>query len=146
MDSVFYQAGYPPQTALMEARRLHELHRRTGAFPYRFGGNVTYGPRGEITGGTFDCSAFTQHCYGVAKVKLPRTSAKQAKALGSAGKWRLRPGDILAFDTDGDGVVNHVAIYSGNDRMIHTSPGGKGISEENLTKWWRKALVAVRRY
>ncbi len=31
------------------------------------------------------------------------------------------PGDLVYFDTDGDGTTNHVGIYVGNSKFIHCS-------------------------
>ncbi|MGI5868907.1 MAG: C40 family peptidase [Kiritimatiellia bacterium] len=133
------------EIAAREAERLLDIHRRTGAYPYVFGGNPRYDAQGRIVGGTFDCSALVQHCYRQAGVSLPRVSRRQARAGRRVSRRRLRRGDVLAFDTDADGVVNHVGLYIGGGRMIHASGSEKGIGEARLAGHWAKTLVAARR-
>jgi hypothetical protein len=60
----------------------------------------------------------------------------------------LRAGDLLFFSQRGD-VVDHVAIYAGNDRIVHSSSSGGGVRFDDLTtprgRWFRDRLVGVRR-
>jgi hypothetical protein len=60
----------------------------------------------------------------------------------------VHAGDLLFFSQRGD-VVDHVAIYVGNDRILHSSSSGGGVRYDDLTtargKWFRDRLVAVRR-
>ena len=144
-DGSWMAGRSPAEVAVREAERLLETHRRTGEFPYVFGGNPRYDAEGRIVGGTFDCSALVQHCFRQAGVALPRVSRNQAKSGRDVLKRRLRRGDVLAFDTDADGVVNHVGLYVGGGRMIHTNGPEKGINEAPLAGRWTKALVAARR-
>lgn len=133
------------EVAVREAERLLEAHRRTGAFPYVFGGNPRYDAEGRIVGGAFDCSALIRHCYWQAGVALPRVSRDQAMTGRDVLRRRRRRGDVLAFDTDADGAVNHVGLYVGGGRMIHTNGPEKGINEAPLAGHWAKVLVAARR-
>ncbi|EST11818.1 LysM peptidoglycan-binding domain-containing protein [Sporolactobacillus laevolacticus] len=67
----------------------------------------------------FDCSSFTQLMYSkVMNVSLPRSSAEQANVGIQVSKDQLQPGDLLFFDTTGDGGIHHVGIYIGNGQMI----------------------------
>jgi cell wall-associated NlpC family hydrolase len=83
-------------------------------------------------------------------VTLPRTSRQQATAGRSlAAKLDgLHAGDLLFFSQGGD-VVDHVAIYAGDDRILHSSSSGGGVRYDDLSsargKWFRDRLVAVRR-
>jgi cell wall-associated NlpC family hydrolase len=83
-------------------------------------------------------------------VELPRTSRLQAHA-GEALPLdiaTLVPGDLLLFASRGT-EVNHVAIYLGNHRMLHSSAGAGGVVYDDLTtprgRWYLKRLVASRR-
>jgi hypothetical protein len=60
----------------------------------------------------------------------------------------VRAGDLLFFSQHGD-VVDHVAIYAGNDRILHSTSSGGGVRYDDLSsargKWFRDRLVAARR-
>jgi cell wall-associated NlpC family hydrolase len=109
---------------------------------YRYGG--------ETPGVGFDCSGFVQYVFGRHGVVLPRTSRDQA----SAGEQMpldvdsLRPGDLLLFASGGV-RINHVAIYVGNNRILHSSAGAGGVVYDDLStprgRWYLARHVASRR-
>lgn len=112
------------------------------------GTRYTYG--GTTPQGGFDCSGFVQYVFRQNGVTLPRTSRTQATS-GRALPTKLdalRAGDLLFFSQNGD-VVDHVAIYAGDDRILHSSSSGGGVRYDDLAsargKWFRDRLVAVRR-
>jgi cell wall-associated NlpC family hydrolase len=112
------------------------------------GTRYTYG--GSTPQSGFDCSGFVQFVYGRNGVTLPRTSRQQATA-GQALAAKLdglRAGDLLFFSQSGSGV-DHVAIYVGNDRILHSTSSGGGVRYDDLDsprgKWFRDRLVAARR-
>jgi cell wall-associated NlpC family hydrolase len=112
------------------------------------GNKYVYG--GETPAVGFDCSGFVQYVFGRHGVDLPRTSRLQAtagRAVG-AGVSGLRPGDLMLFSSEGRGI-DHVAIYAGNNRMLHSSAGAGGVTYEDLStsrgKWYVARLVASRR-
>jgi cell wall-associated NlpC family hydrolase len=112
------------------------------------GTGYTYG--GETPGTGFDCSGFVQYIFGRNGVDLPRTSRLQ----GSTGHVlpldlaSLRPGDLMFFSTGG-GTINHVAIYAGGNRILHSSAGRNGVVYDDLStargKWYLARHVASRR-
>ena len=62
----------------------------------------------------------------------------------------LIPGDLMFFDASGnDGVIDHVGIYTGDNRMIHSSSSGDGVRYDNLTtgrgQFFVSRMVAARR-
>jgi len=93
-----------------------------------------------------DCSAFVQLVYNrIHGFKLPRTSAAQAKTGKFVSKSNLQPGDLVFFDTDDNGSVNHVGIYIGGGEFIHSSPANKvGINTLNSGYWKSKYKTARR--
>jgi cell wall-associated NlpC family hydrolase len=109
---------------------------------YRYGG--------ENPGSGFDCSGFVHYVFGRNGVELPRTSRQQA----TAGRpvpldvESLRPGDLLLFASGGT-TVNHVAIYVGDNRILHSTAGAGGVVYDDLTtprgKWYLQRHVASRR-
>jgi|HigsolmetaAR203D_1030402.scaffolds.fasta_scaffold00786_8 cell wall-associated NlpC family hydrolase len=112
-----------------------------GAFTYKFGAepwNTNYKYS--------DCSAFVQLVFNkIHGFNLPRTSIKQSKEGKYVAKANLQAGDLVFFDTNGDGTINHVGIYIGNGEFIHSSPSNKvGINNLN-TGYWKNHYVTARR-
>jgi hypothetical protein len=112
------------------------------------GTKYSYGGAAPQTG--FDCSGFVQYVYRQNGVTLPRTSRQQA-AAGRSLSVKLdgvRAGDLLFFSQNGN-AVDHVAIYAGSDRILHSTSSGGGVRYDDLTtargKWFTDRLVAVRR-
>jgi len=109
--------------------------------PYVWGGST---PRG------FDCSGFVQYVYREHGVDLPRTSRQMAHAGRAAGLkiGSLREGDLMLFRGRG-GVISHVALYAGNNRILHSSSSGKGVRYDDLSSkrgsYYRSHLVSTRR-
>jgi len=98
----------------------------------------------------FDCSGFVQYVFARHGVDLPRTS-RQIAELGepvSLDRDELREGDLLFFAGNGT-RIDHVAIYLGEDRVIHSTASGGGVRVETLTsprgEWFERRLVAARR-
>lgn len=112
------------------------------------GSRYTYG--GTTPQGGFDCSGFVQYVYRRNGITLPRTSRQQSSAGRSlpARTNGLRAGDLLFFSQHRD-VVDHVAIYAGDDRILHSSSSGGGVRYDDLGssrgRWFKDRLVAVRR-
>jgi hypothetical protein len=73
----------------------------------------------------FDCSGFVQYVYSrAADIDIPRNSRGQWAAGKPVEKADAKPGDIFVFDTSGSGSPSHVAIYLGNDSIIHAVSEG----------------------
>jgi cell wall-associated NlpC family hydrolase len=109
---------------------------------YRYGG--------DSPGEGFDCSGFVQYVYGREGVRLPRTSRQQA-AIGThvtPSVGDLRDGDLVFFSSDGRGI-DHVAIYAGDGRILHSTASGGGVRYDRLDgtrgAWFRERMVAARR-
>ncbi len=98
----------------------------------------------------FDCSGFVQYVFGRHGVSLPRTSRQQATAGQALPRTptALKPGDLMFFSSKGRGV-DHVAIYAGNNKIIHSSAGAGGVVYDDLStprgKWYMARHVASRR-
>ncbi len=112
------------------------------------GKKYVYG--GETPGGGFDCSGFVQYVFGRHGIELPRTSRQQAGAGRPLSRKiaSLKPGDLMLFSSKG-GRVDHVAIYAGNNRILHSSAGARGVVYDDLStprgKWYLARHVASRR-
>ncbi len=97
--------------------------------PYRYGGNS---PQGT------DCSGLTCMAYERgAGIKLPRSSREQADYSRRIRRGDLRPADLIFFSrTKGGNDINHVAIYLGDNRILHaTTSGGVTVSDLDEPYW-----------
>lgn len=104
--------------------------------PYVWGGNTTNG---------FDCSGFTKYVMKNFGVNIDRVSKDQAKNGEFVPKNELKEGDLVFFDTKGNGV-SHVGIYIGNGEFVHASSAAKKIVISNLDKgYYNKTYVTGRR-
>ena len=85
--------------------------------PYVYGGT-------SLTNGA-DCSGFTQEVYKHFGITTGRSSRDQAANGREIAVSDIQPGDLL-FYASGD-YINHVAMYIGNDQVIHASTPSTGI-------------------
>ncbi|RBW67984.1 autolysin [Bacillus taeanensis] len=93
----------------------------------------------------FDCSSFTVTVFKQFGISLPRTSVGQSSVGTAVSKSNLQVGDLLFFDTDYDGVINHVGIYSGNGQMINAQ-NSYGVSYAGaFNSYWGPRFVSARR-
>lgn len=98
----------------------------------------------------FDCSGFVQYVFRRHGIELPRTSRQQAAVGQSGGRTlsALRPGDLMFFATNGT-RIDHIAIYAGDDQIIHSSASGGGVGYDDFSskrgRWFVSHHVATRR-
>ncbi|MBO8163679.1 MAG: C40 family peptidase [Brevibacillus sp.] len=108
--------------------------------PYKFGAEYP-------NSGYFDCSSFTQYVYGLNGIKLPRNSRQQSTVGKQISKNELRRGDLVFFRSYGSSSdrITHVAIYAGNDRLLHTY-GSPGVTYSKFSGTsWEDRVVMMRR-
>ena len=92
--------------------------------PYEWGG--------ESAETGFDCSGLAMTIYKLNGLNLPRNSRAQYQAGSPVRREDLAPGDLVFFATNGDAMVSHVGIYTGNGRFIHASKKGESIRQSSL--------------
>lgn len=101
--------------------------------PYVYGGN-------SLTSGV-DCSGFTQQVFRNFNVKLDRRSRDQYANNGVAVKKSdLKPGDLVFY---GYSSVTHVAIYIGNEQIIHSPTEGQTVS---IAPLWQRGDAPIMGY
>jgi len=120
---------------------------------------------GAQTVGGFDCSGFVwwtlrrgDELYDNTNVRPyrgwtldERTASTQAAAADTRIKVAdLKPGDIVFFDTDGEGSgwhsIDHSGVALGNGWMVHSSGGRAGVTVDKIDDgWWRDAYKWGRR-
>lgn len=87
-----------------------------------------------------DCSGYTQAIYKKLGYSIPRNSRSQASSGTKISQSNLKPGDLVFYGSNG--YINHVAIYYGNNKVIHASNKRDGIKISNLN--YRKPIKCVR--
>ncbi len=108
------------------------------------GTRYRYGGSSPVTG--FDCSGFVSYVYREsAGLKLPRASYQMANTDGpKLRQSELQPGDLVFFAQRKR--VDHVGIYLGNGRFIHSPSRGGRVRTDNLTdNYWRRHFVSGKR-
>lgn len=105
--------------------------------PYSYGASI-----GDLT--KFDCSSFTAQVFKENGITLPRVSRDQAKVGVPVSVNDLQKGDLLFYDTDYDGVINHVAIYDSPNRMLGAQ-SSTGVAFADTTYYWNPRYVTARR-
>jgi len=79
--------------------------------PYVWGGN-------SLTKGV-DCSGFVQQVFKAYGYTTPRVSRDMAKKYKTVSASEAKAGDLVFYHNLKTGVVDHVAIYMGNGKIIH---------------------------
>nr|WP_307991352.1 NlpC/P60 family protein [uncultured Niameybacter sp.] len=102
--------------------------------PYVYGGN-------SLTRGV-DCSGFVQQVYKKFDIHVERSSRSQYASDGvKVSKNDLLPGDLVFYGHNG--YIDHVAIYAGNDEIIHASTPKTGITMGDL--YYGKPIIGIKR-
>lgn len=94
---------------------------------------------------TFDCSSFVKRVFqDTLGIDLPRVSYDQAKVGKEVLTDQLRKGDLLFF-TARNLPIGHVAIYAGDNQILHTYSKELGVHMEAFDGQWKKRFVTARR-
>lgn len=112
--------------------------------PYNYGGLAKTG---------IDCSGLILRAFESIKITLPHRAIQiygNTDYFDEVTVPLLKPGDLLFFDTATDGNrssrVSHVAMYIGDDQMIHAS-SSKGVTIDSMnSSYWKNKLVGCRSF
>ncbi|TAH69825.1 MAG: peptidoglycan endopeptidase [Anaerolineaceae bacterium] len=111
-----------------ESKTVSSLRQQIVNYALRFKGNPYVWGGTSLTRGA-DCSGFTQSVLKNFGIYIPRTSRAQAYGGKRVSMNKIQPGDLIFYRKRG--VVNHVAMYIGNGKVIGASSRKEGINIKN---------------
>lgn len=131
--------GVFPQTPTNSAPERDSIVRTALSFRgtrYRYGGTSRSG---------FDCSGFIRYVYSKDGTGLPRTAAEQYRIGKKISLSELKPGDLLFYRSSRK-RVGHVAMYTGNGKMVHAANSRKGVTVDSINSpYYKNRFVGARR-
>ncbi|OLR62956.1 hypothetical protein BHF69_09845 [Anaerostipes sp. 992a] len=127
VDNYWYKIKYNGEYAYVAKKYTTKKKPVTGTdvanYAKRFVGNPYVYGGSSLTKGT-DCSGFTMSVYKHFGYSLPHSSSGQA-SKGTKVSWsNKKPGDLICY-------YGHVAIYIGNNKIVHASNEKTGIKISN---------------
>lgn len=120
-------------------QQVVDLARSALGVQYVWGGD-------SLTSGV-DCSGLVQQVYAKLGIPLPRVTYDQINQGAAVGVDKLRPGDLVFFDTDASKKgPDHVGIYIGGGKFIHAPKPGDSVKISSLTdSYYMQRFMAGRR-
>ena len=123
--------------------------------PYEYGAtrviDYNFNRIKNFTGKTFDCSSFVQYCFytgaGVNLYGDSRTMSRQGVEIKSAN---MKRGDVIFMTSTarqnktGIERIGHVAIYLGDNKILHTFGTG-GVRVQEYSSFWKGRTIVVKR-
>lgn len=125
-----------------KAQKIIDYGKKYLGKPYVYGAK-----RGIDT--AFDCSSFTQWCFGKFGTKLNATSATQSTQGTAVPLASIQKGDLIFFATGTNAKqVTHVAIYMGGNQILHTYQKPTGVTTSAFASggYWRSHALFARRF
>lgn len=118
------QNAYSKENSFSSNSQLIEQAKKYIGTPYKWGGTTKNG---------IDCSAFVQNVYKSVGIDLPRTSRQQYKFIANNRVNTKQTGDLVFFKKGKN--ISHVAIYIGDNKIIHAS-SKKGVIIQDLDNYY----------
>lgn len=122
------EAAISTQKKKVTGKQVVKYAKKFVGNPYKYGGT-------SLTKGA-DCSGFVMSVYKHFGYKLPHSSSEIA-TKGKKVSWsKKKPGDVICY-------YGHVAIYIGNNKIVHASNKKSGIKISNKANY--RKVRCVRR-
>lgn len=144
----FEKSDAAVERLIEEAKKLIGVPYLLGAERYHWGNGIK---NPNFSKNLFDCSSFTQYVYYISNnVLLDTTSRSQSVQGKYVSKTNIKRGDLMfftnsvRFDNVGIERIGHVAIYLGNNYIIHTSHDYAIIEPISNTRW--SYYITTRRF
>ncbi|MBU1046161.1 C40 family peptidase [Patescibacteria group bacterium] len=144
VENIFKRLGFEYEK-INPLDKVLELATEFIGKPYKMGASVTFDAPNE-----FDCSSFTAYLFAQAGIGIPRVSVDQYVWGEEVQKQDLKAGDLIFFNSNVGKIyfetleflkgtkvvegVDHVALYLGEDKMIHASRKNGENGEVSLEK------------
>lgn len=123
--------------------------------PYEYGAtrviDYNFNRIKSFTGRTFDCSSFVQYCFytgaGINLYGDSRTMSKQGVTVKSEN---IKRGDVIFMTSTarqnktGIERIGHVAIYIGDNKILHTFGTG-GVRVQDYSSFWKGRTIVIKR-
>ena len=103
--------------------------------PYQWGGVTPLG---------VDCSGMVQTTFAARGVSLPRDAWQQAALGVPVAAGALAPGDLCFFRGEATDRISHVALYAGNDAIVHSTVACGSVVRERWAPGCRAAALRER--
>lgn len=113
---------------------VSSTRRAIASYAESFVGNLDYVYGGDSLKTGVDCSGFVQQIFAKYGVDLPRSSGEQAGAGRSVSSSEMKPGDIIYYG-------GHVAIYIGDECVVHASSPDTGVK---ISSWNYRTPKSIR--
>ncbi|GAB4325280.1 C40 family peptidase [Cyanobacterium aponinum UTEX 3222] len=120
-------ASQPYQPVSVTREKIETLISQVIEFTYQAMKTPNYYLWGGTVAPNYDCSGLMQSAFASVGVWLPRDSYQQEDFTTRISRDELQRGDLIFF---GDARVNHVALYLGENKYIHSS--GKEIGNDGI--------------
>ena len=92
----------------------------------------------------FDCSGFVMYCYQTYYgIYLPHGATSQSSKGYEVSASEIQVGDIICFDKNGDGTMEHSALYVGNNKYVHAQSSATGVVESTFSS--ATGIATIRR-
>ncbi len=76
---------------------------------------------------SYDCSGLTLAAWRAAGLSLPHNAAMQWRRIPHISRLAIRPGDLVFYHN-----LGHVAIYIGNNQVIHSPTFGDHVKISSI--------------